>query len=103
MGLPTHTVNQGKGSTGFTRVDEITIVSLLQVAYGAGGGAGAAVTVAVAGLSLPANYTVFIGDLGQDATAFISARTTAGFTVNIRPRLAANTLAAGAVDLKIMH
>lgn len=103
MAFDYHTVSLGKGSSALSKKDRVGLAVLIQSAYGAGGGAGAAVTLAVTGLSLPAKYAVLIGDLGQDATAFISARTQVGFTLNIRPRLAANTLAAGAVDLVIVH
>lgn len=57
----------------------------------------------VSGLNLPTNYAVQIGDLGQDATAYTSSRTNSGFTLNISPRLAASSLAAGKVDLTIWH
>ncbi|HEX7854454.1 MAG TPA: hypothetical protein VF503_12235 [Sphingobium sp.] len=67
----------------------------------AGGSAGASVTVVLTGLSLPKNYTVFVSP-GQDATWWISARTQSGFTVNLSPRLAANTLAAGTIDILVV-
>lgn len=76
-------------------------VAKLTVANGIGGGAGAAVTVAVV-MTLPASYTVQ-GTPSQDATVWITAKTQAGFTVNIAPRLAASTLAAGTVDLSVAY
>jgi hypothetical protein len=104
LGNPVHTIVQGAGSIGFSDPSQITTVALKQLPYVAGAAAGDAVTLEVAGLALPeAGYEVVIGDLGQDATAFVSARTAAGFTLNIHPRLAANALAAGAVDLLIVH
>lgn len=51
--------------------------------------------------TLPAVYGVQ-ATVDQDATVYITGRTQAGFTVNIAPRLAASTLAAGAVDLFIV-
>lgn len=51
--------------------------------------------------TLPATYSVQIGDLGQDAIGYVTNRTQAGFTLNINPRLAASTLVAGTVDLTI--
>lgn len=50
---------------------------------------------------LPASYVVQ-ATVDQDANVYITGRTQAGFTVNITPRLAGNTLAAGAVDLVII-
>jgi hypothetical protein len=80
--------------------DRHILGSLFGVANAAGSGAGASVAVAVTGLQLPAKYNVVV-DPGQDATWYISAKTQTGFTVNLQPRLAANTLAAGAINLTI--
>jgi hypothetical protein len=51
---------------------------------------------------LPASgqYAVDI-ELSQDATHYITGKSSAGFTVNIQPRLAANTLAAGTFNAKL--
>jgi hypothetical protein len=103
MSLPIHTVIQGAGSTAFAQKDRMSVVALGAVAYGAGGSAGASVTVAVTGLSLPATYCVLPGDPGQDATVFVSGRTQSGFTLHLSPRLASATLAAGAVDIVVIH
>jgi hypothetical protein len=54
----------------------------------------------VAGLRLPATYSV-IPSLDQDCTVYITNRTQTGFRVNVAPRLAASTLAAGTLDLLI--
>lgn len=48
--------------------------------------------------SLPAAYAVQ-GTPSQDATVWVTSKTVAGFTVNVAPRLAANALAAGTIDL----
>jgi hypothetical protein len=62
------------------------------------GGAGATVTVAITvpDSPLPANGNYFVDyDLPADYTVFTTAKTAAGFTVNLQPRLAANSVAAG--------
>jgi hypothetical protein len=75
------------------------------VAYGVAngsGGAGATVTVAVTvpESPMPANGNYFVDyDIGFDYTVFTTAKTAAGFTVNIQPRLAANSVAAGTFNL----
>jgi hypothetical protein len=76
--------------------------AILTVANAAGSGAGAAVTVAVAFAEpMPAAYQVFC-DAGQDVVCYASAKTVNGFTLNINPRLAANTVAAGNVNLLVL-
>jgi hypothetical protein len=64
--------------------------------------AGQGTTLAFAGYGFPATYGIYIGDLGQDAVAYVTSRTQAGFTLNINPRLTTETLAAGAVDIQIV-
>lgn len=64
--------------------------------------AGQGASLAISGINLPAVYQVQIGDLGQDAIAYTTNRTQQGFTLNINPRLAGNTLAAGKVDIAIL-
>ncbi len=88
------------------RSDRLGVALQLQVANAVGSGAGAAVTVAIAfpaTANLPANYGVFI-DPGQDAVWYVSqsSKTATGFTVTLNPRLAANTLAAGAIDILVV-
>lgn len=100
MSLDLHTVAINSGSDALAQADRVGLAKLT-VANAAGGGAGQAVTVAVA-LTLPASYVVHATP-SQDATCWISARTQAGFTLNIAPRLAASTLAIGAVDLLILY
>ena len=82
-------------------LDRITLGTLIGVANVIGGGAGQSVNVVVSGLQLPAKYAVFVNP-GQDATWFVSAKSTTGFTVTLNPRLAANTLAAGAIDITLI-
>lgn len=75
-------------------------VKRLSVANVVGAGAGDAVTAAVvfAGPMPDANYVVLF-DAGQDVVCYASAKTTLGFTANINPRLAANTVAAGTLNI----
>jgi hypothetical protein len=65
------------------------------------GSAGATVAVAVvcqdAVLPASGEYNVAV-ELGQDCTWFITSKTAGGFTVNIQPRLAANSVAAGSFN-----
>jgi len=65
-----------------------------------GGGAGSSVVTAVAIAGLPAAYNVVVTP-NQDAVAFVSGKTQAGFNVTLFPRLAANTLAVGTFDLVV--
>lgn len=82
--------------------DRVVVGVLSNVANAAGGGAGEAVSVAVGGFAdLPANYAVLVSP-GQDATWFVSAKSAAGFTVTLNPRLAAGTLAAGSFDVVVV-
>lgn len=72
-------------------------------------GAVAVTTVAGQGSSLvvasnlPATYIVLLGDTGADVTSFVTGRSATGFTLNFEPRLAANSLAAGSVDVMVIH
>ncbi|AJX59247.1 hypothetical protein AQ938_06925 [Burkholderia pseudomallei] len=99
MSFDSHTVSAPAGAKPQLN-DRAVLGSLIGVANVAGAGAGAAVTVAVTGLSLPPNYAVAVNP-GQDATWFVSAKTQSGFTVTLNPRLAANTLTAGTIDVII--
>jgi len=86
-------------------LDKLIIGQALGVANVIGGGAGAAVVTAVGAAQfpegLPANYQVIV-TVGQDAVAFVTAKTTTGFNVTLEPRLAANTLAAGTFDVLVI-
>ena len=70
----------------------------------AAGSAGASVAVNVLSqdnvLPASAQYSVEV-ELSVDATAYITAKTASGFTVNIQPRLAAVTLAAGTFNVGV--
>jgi hypothetical protein len=77
------------------------LLGRVRVAHVIGAGAGLSVATPVTTVKeLPPNYTV-VPVMEQDATCWITAKTAAGFTLNIAPRLAATTLAAGTVDVFI--
>ncbi|MDK4804934.1 MAG: hypothetical protein OC190_00125 [Novosphingobium aromaticivorans] len=100
MAKDLHTVAvSGKGD-GPAQEDRLILLMKKQLANAAGGSAGAAVTVALTGLELPASYGVQVTP-SQDATVWISGRSQTGFTINIAPRLASNTLAAGTIDVLV--
>ncbi|WP_186095684.1 hypothetical protein [Burkholderia gladioli] len=100
MGLPIHTVEMLPGSNPTAQPDRVAVALLTALATVAGSGAGAAVTTTVTGLSLPPTYNVQVTP-NQDAVAYVTSKTQTGFSVVLNPRLAANTLAAGTVDIAI--
>jgi hypothetical protein len=100
MPIPVHTVEVPDGLA-LQNSDRLVLGTLNGVANAAGGGAGQSVATAITGMSLPPKYQVIV-DPGQDATCWITAMTAAGFTVNMSPRLAANTLAAGSFNATVV-
>lgn len=86
--------------------NRLTVYSAYGIANGAGGGAGQSVAVAVSipadnNVSLPSNGNYLVDvELSQDATYYISAKSATGFTVNIQPRLASQTIAAGTFNVQ---
>ncbi len=98
-----HTIEVPEGMlTGLSQKGRVVLGVLTGLSNAAGGSAGAAVTTAVSGIkNLPANYAVFVSP-NQDATAYVSSKTSTGFNVVLTPRLAANTLAAGTFDLVLV-
>ena len=103
MPTPRQVIEAPDGSN-FAWTDRVIMGLQTQVANSAGGGAGSSVTVAVSfPYELPAEYAVFVNP-GQDATWFVAnaSKTSTGFTVTLEPRLAANTLAAGAIDVLVV-
>ena len=101
MAKELHTVSLLKGTV-LAQEDRVLLGMQVAVANAAGGGAGAAVVTAVAFAGdLPAKYSVFVNP-GQDATWFVSGKTATGFNVTLNPRLAANTLAAGTIDVLVV-
>jgi hypothetical protein len=103
MPIDMRTIEAGDGST-FAFTDRMKVWNLPGQANVAGGSAGASVTTAVSvpNVALPAEYSVLVGGLSQDATAYVTGRTASGFNVVLEPRLAANTLAAGTFDVLIV-
>jgi len=82
--------------------DRVMIGLQTSVPNVAGSGAGAVVVtpVSFAAGALPGAYAVVVTP-GQDATAFITNKTTTGFNVALAPRLASMTLAAGTFDVAV--
>lgn len=105
MGLDLHTTEVLDGSAQTTKPDRVGIWAAFGLANLIGGGAGSAVVTVVAvpkTAGLPSNGNYFVDvELSQDATYYITAKTAAGFTVNMLPRLAANTLAAGTFNVNV--
>lgn len=96
---PVHTIALQNGS--LVASPDRLLLGLFSTTNLVGGGAGAAVTKAVTFVeSMPANYFVEF-DAGQDVVCFATLKTSLGFTININPRLAANTVAAGTVLYKV--
>lgn len=100
MGLDIHTIDVVPGSNPTAQPDRVLFALLEGVATAVGSGAGVAVVTPISGLQLPANYAVQVTP-NQDAVPFVSGKTQSGFNVTLNPRLAANTLAAGTVDIAI--
>jgi hypothetical protein len=107
MPFDLHTVevlDLASGSTGTSIQNQDKVVVGVQsaVANLIGGGAGQSVVTAVVFANeLPASYAVHVTP-NQDATAFVTAKTSVGFNVTLFPRLAANTLAAGTFDVLVV-
>lgn len=98
--IDVHTNRFTQGSAIPVQQDRLSNYAIYGQANGAGS-AGATVTVAITvpGAPMPANGNYFVDyDLGADYTVFTTAKTAAGFTVNIQPRLAANSVAAGSFN-----
>lgn len=95
-----HTVAVPSGASQANQ-GQVMVGNIPGVANLAGGGAGTSVVTAVAVQGLPASYSVLVNP-GQDATWFVTGKTATGFNVTMLPRLAANTLAAGAFDVVIL-
>ena len=101
MSLVIHTVAMFEGGANTLRSDRLLMGVLKGVTYAAGSGAGASVTVAVSSLKgLPATGYVVQVSPDQDCTWFVT-KTATGFTVTLTPRLAANVLASGALDILV--
>ena len=101
MGFPYHTVVLMNGSA-VNNNDRIVFGNFPNVATVAGASAGAAVVTAVTFQeAIKGPYSVE-ATANQDAVCFVTNKTPNGFTLTINPRLAANQLAAGTVDLTVV-
>ena len=105
MGNAIHSIDVATGSDPTQQPDRLKYYTKYNIANSAGGGAGQSVTVAVAvpvaaGLPSNGNYIVDV-ETSQDCTAFVSSKTATGFNVTLTPRLAANTLSAGTINVQI--
>lgn len=98
MAVDFHTVSVIPGAA--PALSDRFFMGIIPVPYGAGA-MGSTVSVPVTGLSLPPTSMFFVS-VGVDATAFVSAVTANGFTLNVQPRLATATLAAGSVGVLIV-
>lgn len=102
MPQPLHTVEAVGSLDQLAQQDRLMVGLKKSVINAAGGGAGTAVTTAVAFAEpLPANYEVFVSP-NQDATWYVTSKTSLGFNVVLTPRLAATTLAAGTFDVLVV-
>lgn len=105
MSFDVHTLSLLNGSpSGLAQSDRLLLWQSYGIANAAGGSAGAsvAVAVAVAGDPLPSSGEYFVEvELDQDATYYITGKSASGFTVNLQPRLASETLAAGAINVRV--
>ena len=101
MSIDVHTISALSGGSGLAQSDRMLLFVKYGIANAAGAGAGDSIAVAVAVTDpLPASYFVDV-EVGQDATAFITNKTALGFTVNLQPRLASATLAAGSFNVRV--
>lgn len=101
MSLDVHTINFPAGSAAPAKQDQLSMINLFGMANGAGSaGTTVQVPISLPSAGLPANYFVDY-DMPADYTVFTTAKTAAGFTVNIQPRLAANSVAAGIFNVQI--
>ena len=101
MSQDLHTIAFLDGGANTMRTDRVLMAYLPGVAYPAGAGAGAAVVIPVTTIKgLPAKYSVQVTP-DQDCTWFVT-KGIGSFTVTLNPRLAANALAGGAIDIKVV-
>lgn len=100
MAIDLHTIAVSDSSDPLAQSDRLVLVLKKGVVSPVGSAAGAAVAVVLTGMRLPLSYVPVV-TVNQDATHWITNRTQAGFTVNIAPRLAANTLAASTFDVAV--
>lgn len=88
---------------GFGSSDSVRMALALAVVLAADTNAGQANVTAIA-FSTPfpdANYAVLV-EVGQDVTWWVTDKTAAGFNLHVSPRLAANQIAAGTLNIFIV-
>jgi hypothetical protein len=98
MGLDLHTVEMNDGSSPTAQPDRLKCLLQFAVTTAAGAAAGDSVTTTISGVTLPAAYIVLV-EVDQDATWYAASKTQTGFEVVTSPRLAANTLAGGTINI----
>jgi hypothetical protein len=102
MSTQVHDVQVLDSPTAQVFTDRMVVGQQLGVANLIGGGAGATVaTVVTFSEALPSSYAVIVG-VNQAALAWVTTKTTFGFTVNLAPLLAATTLPAGTFDVTVI-
>ncbi|MGH8220900.1 MAG: hypothetical protein ACREUT_20385 [Steroidobacteraceae bacterium] len=100
MALELHTVEL-PAPTAPAQSDRLIVAMQKQVANASGADGAAVTTTVTFDEPLPAQYVPVVNP-GQDATWYVTNRTTDGFDVVLTPRLAANALAAGHFDVAIL-
>ncbi len=98
MGIAYHNIYavDGAGLNDAFRIYHGTVTAVYPSA-----GAGIASTVVVTWTEpIPLPYTAVLSPI-EDCTYFFNARTALGCTLNVLPRLAANALAGGSVEIMI--
>jgi hypothetical protein len=99
MGIAYHTIHAPDGA-GLNLFDRVTIGTVTAVYPSAT--AGATSTLAVTwNEPVALTYTAIMSPI-EDCTYFITNKTTVGFTLNVNPRLAANTLGGGSVEILLL-
>jgi hypothetical protein len=99
MPQPIHSIDLLDGSNN-AWTDRL-VVGMQSGVANASGAAAAAVTTAVTfAYELPANYVPVVNP-GQDATWYVTNKTSTGFNVVMTSRLAANGITAGTFDVVV--
>ena len=99
MGIAYHTIHAPDGA-GLNLFDRVTIGTITAVYPSAA--TSVTSTLAVTWSEPVATpYTVILSPI-EDCTYFITNKTTVGFTLNVSPRLAANALAGGSVEILLL-
>lgn len=84
-----------------TNRSDAVIFGTVSATY-ASASAGVASTVAVTWTEpVPTTYCAVMSPV-EDCTYYLTSKTTLGFTLNVLPRLAANSLAGGTVEIMVV-